>query len=541
MASSITVPIVPQGPQVALSPERIQELREVSKSNLYVFAKGILGYEWFTPEIHLPICLELQNEDNHELLVVLPRGWQKSTLCSICYPIWRAIRNPNIRILLVQNTATNADAKLNVIKAIFEGHTLFRQLFPELLPTGESIWRTGKLQLPRDMVYPEGTFESIGMGGSVIGRHYDETIEDDTVAPDADDMDERYATPKKDDIAKAKGFHNSLSSIVDNLNVRNSLVVGTRWAEDDLISHIEKTMGSSVKVIKRACKENEKGEPDERGKVTYPNRFPQEVLDKLARRWGPYMFSCLYLNLPIRSDDMIFKPEWIRRFVTEPFGLQVNTTIDSASDPQNLQSGDPDYCVVLTTGKDPTTGRIYLLEYSRERCNPGRHIDLIFQQVERWKPLEVGIPSVAYEQSLKYWLEEEMRRRGVFFSIKLIKYGSRSKELRIQGLQPVFSSGSIFVRDHHEEIVSELLKFPLGAHDDLIDTLASQLDLWNLTIGPSNKAPIEDEGPMSFARGARELRARRSLEKDELYGDLLQTSPGELGRRILDMNFFGLN
>lgn len=511
-----------EGPtgNVELDPRMVEEMRSIAKKDLYFFSKGVLGYDWFHKDIHMPVCRLLEDMSRPELLIVLPRGFQKTTLCTICYPIWRAINNPEIRILLAQNTATNADAKLNVIRSIFEGNQIFRKLFPELLPTKSCVWKTGSLCVPRTRTPPESTFESTGMGAGIVGRHYDEVIEDDTVAPDADDMDQKFAIPTKDAIEKAIGFHNSLASIVDNTLVRNSVVVGTRWAEDDLIEHIEKTMGSDVSVLQRAAKENEKGEPDVKGRPTFPSRFPEEVLRKLEKRWGPYMYSCLYQNKPIRSEDMIFKPEWIRYYETEPAQLDKYTTVDLANDPTNLQSSDPDYTVVLTAGKDPRTGRIFILEVTRERCDPGRQVELVFQHHQRWNPRTVGIPKVAYEQSLDYWLKEEMRRRGVFFPVTLLGYGTRSKELRIQGLQPVFSSASVFVRTHQNDLVEELLKFPNGSHDDVIDALSMQLGLWDLTVGAPKELFLLPD-PLDFRAAAEELRKHRQL-KDGHFSDLLK-------------------
>ena len=115
-------------------------LREVCKGDLYVFAKGILQHDWLVPHVHRPLCrlLELYNGYDESLappmieywrvlsnpvlelslerrwdiflnglkraLIVLPRGWLKTTVCSVSYPMWRAVRDPNIRVLLTQNT-----------------------------------------------------------------------------------------------------------------------------------------------------------------------------------------------------------------------------------------------------------------------------------------------------------------------------------------------------------------------------------------------------------------------------------------------------
>ena len=49
---------------------------------------------------------------------------------------------------------------------------------------------------------------------------------------------------------------------------------------------------------------------------------------------------------------------------------------------------------------------------------------------------------------------------------------SNKKEERIRGLEPMFRCGDILIRDTMIILEEELLSFPLGAHDDTIDSLA---------------------------------------------------------------------
>src|SRR6185295_17248610 len=122
------------------------------------------------------------------------------TLCSIYYPIWRAIRDPGIRILIVQNTTTNAEKKLAAIRGQFDKNPLLRLLFVDLLPNASSTWTTKALCLQRPMDHPENTFESAGTKTGLTSRHYNLIIEDDTVSPDLDDFTATNVIPSKDDI-----------------------------------------------------------------------------------------------------------------------------------------------------------------------------------------------------------------------------------------------------------------------------------------------------------------------------------------------------
>jgi len=463
-----------------LSANQIKDLREKAKGSLYFFAKGVLGFDWLTPHIHLPLCHLLEDfQANKRLAICLPRGWLKTTLCSISYPLWRAINDPDISVLLVQNTYANAVKKNLVIKSIVESNQLFRALFPELLPKRDAVWRGDSLYLNRRATHDVGTFEAAGAGTQVTSRHYDVIIEDDTVAPELSDLGEFNLVPTKEQVTQAIGWHRLAHPLLKDQARDQIMVVGTRWFEKDLISWV-KANEPSYKFYFRACREDAKGNPDLKGKITYPERFGPEVLDELRASLGPYMFHCLYLNQPIRSGDMTFRPEWFKWYDHEPSGLMVWTTVDPAGDPSTAK-GDPDYNVVMTCGKDLQTGLIYVLDYSRERCNPGQLISLIFDHVRRWGPVMVGIEAVAYQATLSYWLRERMRAEDNWFRVEELRPGRQSKDSRVRGLQPLFSNGVIHLRRHMRELESELLAFPLGAHDDLVDALSMQLGLWRVT------------------------------------------------------------
>ena len=494
----------------------LEKLRAKALSSLYFFAKGILGYDLINPEIHGPLCELLQDQTVKRKLFVLPRGWLKTTVCSIAYPIWCSVRNPNIRILLVQNSATNAQKKLAAIRGQWEQNSLLRELFPELLPSKNSIWKADALCLSRTASYPEATYEAAGTSTKVTSRHYDKIIEDDTVAPDLDELGQDSLAPTHDEVQKAIGWHRTnVLPLMNNPQDDECLVVGTRWYDQDLIRWILDNE-KQYQVYTRACREDLAGNPDPRGEVTYPSRFNEFTLQELETAMGPYMFNCLYMNQPIRKEDMAFKPEWFMYYDTNPrlSELAVFTTVDPATDPKLSKLSNTDYSVVMTCGKDMSTGRIYVLDYFREKCNPGQMSAAIFDHVVRYKPILVGYEDVAYQRSIDYWLKELMRQQSIYFVLERLGLSKvkDAKNTRIAGLQPLFASQSIFIRPHMKELVSELLKFPLGNHDDLADALSMQLTHWRATRNFSPYLMQQAEDPMSLETACDQIRARKKVK-----------------------------
>lgn len=489
----------------------LEAIRRRATSDLYFFAKGVLGYDWLVPHIHLPICRELEDCETRRRVIVLPRDWLKTTLCTVSYSIWRSIRNPNIRTLLTQNSATNAMKKLGIIRGQWENNQLLKALFPELLPTSKSSWRADSACLTRSKDYPESTYEAAGTNTKVVSRHYDLIIEDDTVAPDLDELGVEAFAPSTEDVERAIGWHRTnVLPLLNDVGTGDVLVVGTRWYDQDLIRWIIDNE-PQYKVISRACREDAEGRPSPKGAIVYPERFNEKVLLELERSMGPYLYNCLYMNTPVRSEDMLFKPDWIQYYESAPNPAYADTftTLDVATDPTLAKGKDLDYSVVMTCAKEMNTGYIFVLEYTRLRGNPGEVASELLRHVVTYRPSVVGYEDVAYQRSIEYWLRELMRQQNIFFLLEPIPHASKGKAPRIPGLQPLFAARAVFLRSHMKELESELLSYPLGRHDDIIDALSMQLHFWRMTRRRGVYQPPPDDNPLSFVRAKKEIEARR--------------------------------
>jgi predicted phage terminase large subunit-like protein len=157
-----------------------------------------------------------------------------------------------------------------------------------------------------------------------------------------------------------------------------------------------------------------------------------------------------------------------------------------------------DYTVVLTIAVDENDNW-YILDIEYGRWNPTQTMDAIFRAVIKYNPRLVGVESVAYQAALTHFLEREMSTRKRFFSIYQLKSEGRKKELRIESIHPRFVAGQIFFpvgADFLPELENELLSFPRGGHDDLIDALSYQDQIaaapaqWSSSGGDEYEIPI---------------------------------------------------
>ena len=114
----------------------------------------------------------------------------------------------------------------------------------------------------------------------------------------------------------------------------------------------------------------------------------------------------------------------------------------------------------------------------RTKMNSMELINLIFKLYQDIRFEKIGIEEGAYKVTLQPFLEEEMRKRGLFFRVEELKHRQQEKILRIRGLIPRYSSNSIFhIENLCSDLEEELIRFPKGAIDDTADACAYQLQI----------------------------------------------------------------
>ena len=467
-----------------LTTKFIDQCRDCFSKSFYWGAVAVLESQfpesWLSPTIHWPICDAISDyRTNKRAVVVLPRDWLKSQVCSIYYPIWRAMLDANFTSLIVQNTFTNATNKITAIRSVLKNNQLLQMLYPERMPTSGCKQSSEAIELPRQAPLADATFEGAGVGTATTSRHFELLVEDDTVAPEFDRMSPEVCEPSEEQVVKAVGFHRQAHFLLHDLKTSQRLVVCTRWRELDLISWIRRELSDRYLFIERAVRENASGQPDPDGELTYPQRFDDDVLKEIHQTVGDYMFQALMMNSPLAGKDAIFHREDLQLYDRASQDLMVFTTVDPA--PPESKGLDPDYNVVMTCGVSVSTGRIFILDYFRERCTPGEVIEALFNHVDRFRPLKVGIESVAYQKALEWFVKEEMNKRRVWFMIEPLRTSNMKKIARIRGLQPIVRNKALFLREWMEDLRQEFVSFPRGAHDDLLDALAYQIQFWSHT------------------------------------------------------------
>lgn len=214
-------------------------------------------------------------------------------------------------------------------------------------------------------------------------------------------------------------------------------------------------------IIEKAIKED--------GSLLFPEKLSHSFLERAKRTMGSYLFANQYLNEVIPADLQTFKKAWFNYHSEIP----KNSLNFIFVDPAISQADTADYTGVVVVAVDHEK-HWYVRAAKRYRVTPTQLISLIFELNTRFNPAIIGIEEVAFQKSLLYFLDEEMRRRNILLPIKGIKPPTdKTKQMRILSLVPRLEWGHLTLNAGLTDLELELLQFPRGAHDDLIDALAS--------------------------------------------------------------------
>lgn len=471
-----------------------ESLREACFQSFAYFCRIMQDDGWFDPT-HEFLCnwaqkqflTQMQVVDrlgscDGKLLIVMPRGSLKSTMITKYLPVWITLylfyirKDSSTRTLIAGNTFTNAKKKLKGIRALFDEQPLFQNLFPEILPkTGRkgNKWSDEGAEIRRTGSFDEATFECAGTNTKLTGRHYNILIEDDTTAPDVDEMKENMTLPSRETIEKAVGFHKAAFPLFVPKGLRLSIVVSTRWSMDDLVAYVD--THESYNCFNMPAKNKE-------GKNNFSCFYGDDTLNEIKKRIGPFMFNMLYLNEPQDPSTRIFSKEnfkYVRKENVPQLGFKT-IAVDPAIAAED-ESCDSSITVMQHVQLGPRRSEYWHRDVNGKFL-PFQLAKKILQVAREEDTKEVPVKCLilednAWQMALKYILlnlmEEEASRGLRKFSITTFTSGRTSgKHLRIRSMQPSFMEGRItfVIGSLSDQTESQLIQYPNGAFVDTIDS-----------------------------------------------------------------------
>ena len=431
-----------------------------------------------SPQFHYTIADALMDDDIKQVNIIAPRGHAKSSIVGGIYPLYHLVFDKGKKlIVLVSRTQDHAIKLLGTLKDVLDYSTQFRSIFGYWGMNSARSWAKTEVELKDgSMIVCKGTGQQLR--GIKVGNQRPTLIV-------VDDPEDENNTKTSE--AMEQNLRWLLQSAVPSLdpNKGKIAVIGTPQHQRCLVETLKEMKGW----------ENMHFAPDMGKQVALweawqPIKKLQQKKEELESINRISVFYREYLCEIVGDEDQLFKEEYFRYY---DGGLEFNDDGDAfirfkerdgkhdnelvpvnifmGVDPASSTKQTADYSTVVSVAVDSKNNK-YVLPYYRKRSTPMRLADSILAQFKKYKPAKTRIETVGYQEMLREYLKEQAEIEGLFIAGLEIRENPRnSKSSRLETLEPHFAQGKVYIRKDMEELKNELLLYPRGKHDDLLDGL----------------------------------------------------------------------
>lgn len=468
--------------------------------------------------VHDDICRRLERFSREvaegkspRLMLLMPPRHGKSELASIRFPAWHLGQYPHHELI---NVGYNLDLPMGFSRKVREvfRDPQYQAIFPDaqLDPDSQSVekWNTTK----------GGGFTAAGRGGGITGKGAHILIVDDPIK-DQEEADSALVREKLWDWYQSTAY----TRLAPGGGV---LVIQTWWNDDDLAGRLQQAMAligkegapegiDNFEIIKYPAlslsyEYRDDVDPSNPGPIIrtdepidvanpplgmskhltllrpkdfclHEDRYPTEALKRIRANLQPRIWSALYQQNPVPDEGMYFRKEYFRyqRQLPSPAGLRIYTAWDFAIGEKQAN----DWTVGATILQDEMD-QLYVLEIFRMKGDSFQIVEAMLDVATRWGSMPgtgylIGAEDGQIWRAIEPLFKKRMVERRQYLPYEVLR-PMTDKMARARPLQGRMQQGRVIFPEEaawRAQAEQELLRFPAGVHDDVVDALAWAVQL----------------------------------------------------------------
>jgi hypothetical protein len=401
------------------------------------------------------VHVTLNDDYYNRVCVSQPPRTAKSSLITLSYPFWLILNNPDTNIVIVNNTQSLAENFGIRLRQLFIDYKELLELNNIKLSDTKHSNSFFMFETLDGKLY-DGSIKLMGTGGTLTGQNVDILICDDLIKGFSD------CTPTL--LAKKIEWFKSI--ILQRLEPHSKLIIlGTRWASNDIIGYLEQNQPEDYKIIKIPALTDD-------GNCIWDNRYdPSFFLDR-KREIGDRLFEALYQQRPLDETGDFFNLDKVR-FITD--NELPNYKIIS-----KVRSYDCAYSDDTKGDVNDRTASVLMLRtiddyYIIRELRADRYGERLFNVIQSTARLDTPSIPVLIETGTvggsSKALFDIYKDRLQGYRVEQSK-PINSKVDRAYGFKEAILDGKVLIclDDYSRgQLLEEMRGFPLMKHDDIID------------------------------------------------------------------------
>lgn len=452
-----------------LEPEKARA--ELARRHFYRFLQefwDVIIPDNFVDNWHIPyLCEELQKVAQlvfdrrpkaHDIIINIPPGTSKSTICTVVFPVWCWTNDPAIRVITGSYSADLSTAHSVKSRDIIRSDK-FRRWYPHIELKADMDNKTNYQNLQG------GERIATSVGGTITGKHAHLIIVDDP-------LNAEQAASEADRSRANRWMTQTLSTRKVDKEMTPTILVMQRLHTDDCTGHMLARKGDQVKHI---CL------PGELAKNVSPadlvdryvdglldaNRLNRNVLEEQKKDLGSYGYAGQIMQTPVPDGGVI----WQKWFVPVPDNVFPK--------PEDLKGYGTDWDTAYTDKEtnDASAFCISGMADGKVYIDKVGYARLEFPGLLKYMTLRPGPHYIEAKASGKS-AKQTLKQNGIP-AIEVAVVGG-DKVARTRFATPMAEAGLVYVRESQLDMIyndSEqgLLHFPNGKHDDLNDAIVQAI------------------------------------------------------------------
>jgi predicted phage terminase large subunit-like protein len=441
------------------------KLKNAARTDMIAFAKAVYpGFKVGPHHRKLAKIFQdvLAGKKKRVIINIAPR-MGKSEFSSYLFPAFFLGNFPNKKIIMGTHTASLSEDFGRRVRNLLDSeeyHELFSttQVADDQKAAGK--WSTTE----------GGQYYAAGVGGALAGRGADLFVIDDPHSEQDVKANSRLAF----DTAWSWFQTGPLQRLMPGGAI---IVVMTRWGLLDLtgrlIDYQTKNPDSPTwEIVELPAILNEGTEHE---KSLWPEQWPLDALKSAKSAIDPRYWNAQYMQQPTSDTSAVVSRKHWRIWPSDepPTCEYIIQSWDTAHETKN----NSDYSACTTWGvfyneEENDKAQLILLDAFKDRMPFPELKQVAFKHWKEWEPDAIIVEKKAAGGPLI----QELRNMGIPVQEFSPSRGN-DKMVRMQAVADLFSSGMVWAPDTRwaREVIEEVASFPVGEHDDYVDTATQAL------------------------------------------------------------------